>query len=171
MWKNETLEPTSLPHLHPPPWFFPCVLYSSGFSWGGVEGWGEKAYNCNWITIKIKNKIKKRELTCGALTVTFVCRSCDFSESKKHHAYLLLFGVMFVIRYYLCTNPSISSFHIFQSKWGDLQGSRESKISPQIPFLVVVLFWGVQVGEGWSPFPGSLFGDTGVKLVCSPFAF
>ena len=26
-----------------------------GFSWGGVEGWGEKAYNCNCITI-IKNK-------------------------------------------------------------------------------------------------------------------
>ena len=24
-----------------------------GFSWSGVEGWGEKAYNCNWITIKI----------------------------------------------------------------------------------------------------------------------
>ena len=23
-----------------------------GFSWGGVEGWGEKAYDCNWITIK-----------------------------------------------------------------------------------------------------------------------
>ena len=23
-----------------------------GFGWGGVEGWGEKAYNCNWITIK-----------------------------------------------------------------------------------------------------------------------
>ena len=22
-------EPTSLPHLHPPPWFCPCVLYSS----------------------------------------------------------------------------------------------------------------------------------------------
>ena len=27
-----------------------------GFSWGGGEGWGEKAYNCNWITIKIKKK-------------------------------------------------------------------------------------------------------------------
>ena len=27
-----------------------------GFGWGGVEGWGEKAYNCNWITIKIKKK-------------------------------------------------------------------------------------------------------------------
>ena len=27
-----------------------------GFSWGGVEGWGETAYNCNWITIKIKEK-------------------------------------------------------------------------------------------------------------------
>ena len=28
-----------------------------GFTWGGVEGWGEKAYNCNCITIK---KIKKK---------------------------------------------------------------------------------------------------------------
>ena len=26
--------------------------------WGGVEGWGEKAYNCNWITIK---NLKKRQ--------------------------------------------------------------------------------------------------------------
>ena len=25
-----------------------------GFGWGGVEGWGENAYNCNSITIKIK---------------------------------------------------------------------------------------------------------------------
>ena len=24
-----------------------------GFSWGGVEGWGENADNCNGITIKI----------------------------------------------------------------------------------------------------------------------
>ena len=23
-----------------------------GFGWGGVEGWGEKAHNCNWIRIK-----------------------------------------------------------------------------------------------------------------------
>ena len=23
-----------------------------GFGWGGVEGWGEKAHNCNRITIK-----------------------------------------------------------------------------------------------------------------------
>ena len=37
-----------------------------GFSWGGVEGWGEKAHNCNRITIKflknfncmLKSKIK-----------------------------------------------------------------------------------------------------------------
>ena len=27
-----------------------------GFTWGGVEGWGEKAYNCNCITIKKKKK-------------------------------------------------------------------------------------------------------------------
>ena len=30
-----------------------------GFGWGGVERWGEKAYNCNWITIKIFLKEKK----------------------------------------------------------------------------------------------------------------
>ena len=23
------------------------VREGGGFSWGGVEGWGEKAYNCN----------------------------------------------------------------------------------------------------------------------------
>ena len=32
-----------------------------GFSWGGVEGWGEKAYNCNWITIKIFKKRRDKE--------------------------------------------------------------------------------------------------------------
>ena len=29
-----------------------------GFGWGGVGGWGEKAYNCNRITIKSKKKRK-----------------------------------------------------------------------------------------------------------------
>ena len=24
-----------------------------GFGWGRMEGWGEKAYNCNLITIKM----------------------------------------------------------------------------------------------------------------------
>ena len=32
-----------------------------GFSWGGVEGGGEKAYNCNWITIKIFKNVKITE--------------------------------------------------------------------------------------------------------------
>ena len=32
----------------------------SGFSWGGVEGWGKKAYNYTWITIKIKKKKKRK---------------------------------------------------------------------------------------------------------------
>ena len=36
-----------------------------GFSWGGVEGWEEKAHNCNRITIKIKIK-KKTEETADA---------------------------------------------------------------------------------------------------------
>ena len=30
-----------------------------GFNWGGVEGWGGKAHNCNWITIKNLKKRKK----------------------------------------------------------------------------------------------------------------
>ena len=41
-----------------------CLLFSSvdyvpvkGEGWGGVEGWGEKEYNCNWITIKIKKNL------------------------------------------------------------------------------------------------------------------
>ena len=33
-----------------------------GFTWGEVEGWGEKAYNCNCITIKIKKIKKKRRV-------------------------------------------------------------------------------------------------------------
>ena len=33
-----------------------------GFSWGGVEGWREKAYNCNCITIKIF--LKSGEFGC-----------------------------------------------------------------------------------------------------------
>ena len=32
-----------------------------GFGWGGVDGWVEKAYNCNWITIKIKLKKRKEK--------------------------------------------------------------------------------------------------------------
>ena len=32
-----------------------------GFSWGGVEGWGEKAYNCNRITIKFFLNVKKKK--------------------------------------------------------------------------------------------------------------
>ena len=35
-----------------------CLENCGEFSWGGVEGWGEKAYNCNWITIKIYKKKK-----------------------------------------------------------------------------------------------------------------
>ena len=32
-----------------------------GFSWGGVEGWGEKAHNCKWLTIKITIKKNKSD--------------------------------------------------------------------------------------------------------------
>ena len=41
-----------------------------GFGWGGVEGWGEKVYKCNSITIKIKILliiIIKSKLACFKL--------------------------------------------------------------------------------------------------------
>ena len=28
------------------------IIKNNGCGWGGGEGWGEKAHNCNWITIK-----------------------------------------------------------------------------------------------------------------------
>ena len=42
-----------------------------GFTWGGVEGWGEKAYNCNCITIKKKKKKEKKMIDLYVLTQTF----------------------------------------------------------------------------------------------------
>ena len=30
---------------------------TGGFGWGGVEGWGENADNCNWITITFFKKV------------------------------------------------------------------------------------------------------------------
>ena len=35
-----------------------------GFGWGGMAGWGEKAYNCNWTTIKFFFKFKKTLWPC-----------------------------------------------------------------------------------------------------------
>ena len=32
-----------------------------GLGWGGVEGWGENAENCNWPTIKRKELLKKKD--------------------------------------------------------------------------------------------------------------
>ena len=40
-----------------------------GFVWGEVEGWGEKAHNCNWITIK--NFLKKESLRLQGSTHLF----------------------------------------------------------------------------------------------------
>ena len=61
-----------------------------GGSAGGVEGWGEKAHNCNWITIK-KLKLKKDFLLvfnlchfnyhvfwCGPVWVYIVETICAF---------------------------------------------------------------------------------------------
>ena len=45
-----------------------------GFGWGGVEGWGEKAYNYNWITIKILKK------TTDALALSFLDATFPPSE-------------------------------------------------------------------------------------------
>ena len=47
-----------------------------GFSWGGVEGWGEKAHNCNWITIK-KNFLKRKNTIPSSF---FYSRYCWLSQ-------------------------------------------------------------------------------------------
>ena len=40
-------------------------FYKEDVHWGGVEGWGEKADNCNWVTIKIKKKdIQAKQRNC-----------------------------------------------------------------------------------------------------------
>ena len=57
-----------------------------GFTWGVVEGWGEKAYDCNWITIKIKKKwmdvVNESLNTSGKITHKLHC----FIYWKKFHA-------------------------------------------------------------------------------------
>ena len=66
-----------------------------GFSWGGVEGWGQKAHNCNGITIKIKIKKKRNKKSsadfCSLMweehcKFTSLIRSC--SLRSRHHTRL-----------------------------------------------------------------------------------
>ena len=40
-----------------------------GFSWGGVEGWGEKSYNCNRITINFFFNVAPIMLTCNTQAI------------------------------------------------------------------------------------------------------
>ena len=56
------LKPREKAKAHGRGWKKKKNLYTIKDTWtksrGRVEGWGEKAYNCNWITIKIKkNKV------------------------------------------------------------------------------------------------------------------
>ena len=53
-------------------------------SGGGVEGWGEKAYNCNWITIKIF--FKKRTFTKidHILGHKINCNKCKRTETTQY---------------------------------------------------------------------------------------
>ena len=44
-----------------------------GLGWGGVEGWGEKAHNCNWITIKKKKTESKSDLFNSTLQHSQPC--------------------------------------------------------------------------------------------------
>ena len=52
-----------------------------GFSWGGVEGWGENSDNCNWITIKI---LKKVEVGKGEIPNQEMYTYCKFSPKSKN---------------------------------------------------------------------------------------
>ena len=58
-------EPTSLPHLHPPPWFCPCVLYSS---------------SCCIFIINAPLKLKIKfcwKVKLGSLRARIVFRNCS----------------------------------------------------------------------------------------------
>ena len=60
-----------------------------GFGWGGVEGWGEKADNCNSITIKI---LKKRSMTIKKKNPNAMCSQvyiCSYLDDLETN-YLLL---------------------------------------------------------------------------------
>ena len=57
-----------------------------GFGWGGVEGWGENADNCNWITIKnLKKDLKKQFVNFDKLCVYFWSYNCSQDNEKIHH--------------------------------------------------------------------------------------
>ena len=62
-------KPTSLPHLHPPPWFCPCVLYSS---------------SCNPVCFVFKALNKRVIRQCLSLTVRLIALS--ITPSRSIHA-------------------------------------------------------------------------------------
>ena len=76
------------------------VEEGGGIGWGGVEGWGEKAENCNWITIKKR----KRNALFFFLWITYkaevlwpeviIFLNPFTADSKKKHQklYYWLFG-------------------------------------------------------------------------------
>ena len=48
-----------------------------GFGRAGEEGWGENADNCNWTTIKKKEKIKEMGLEASCFDSEAQVQCCD----------------------------------------------------------------------------------------------
>ena len=95
-----------------------------GFSWCGVEGWGERAYSCNWIKIKIKKTKKNysgwivnQVLVVFSSWVSFHRKLCNkdgtlyVRKKKKRKPFNISCNTSFVV---------INSFSFFLSKWWSL---------------------------------------------------
>ena len=85
------------------------------FSWGDGEGRGEKAYNCNWITIKIGEKKSRSILNflrylhttfqsdCTSLHAHQQCKRVPLSPHPWQHLFvdLLMIAVLTGVKWYL----------------------------------------------------------------------
>ena len=61
--------------------------------WGGVEGWGENADNCNWIKINLKNnKIKIIILYCTVLHIWKLLREWILKVLIAHKKFVTFCG-------------------------------------------------------------------------------
>ena len=56
-----------------------------GVSQGGVEGWGERAHNCNWITIKKNPEQKKRKRTFKTKKKKKISNNVNFFQIFSIH--------------------------------------------------------------------------------------
>ena len=103
-----------------------------GFGWGGVEGWGEKTYNCNWITMKILKKFSEAYICLKSfwnpfspLTQTQIVKIYPASlVIKRHNDEIMDFASLSNCRLIRCffktclsPSPLYKDVHVFYRTW------------------------------------------------------